>query len=143
MAADPRNLVVLTGGLVDTPEPFGSGTGVTLRLGVDRAGTDADNKDNTSGYFSVKVFTKSDSPNAKFVTGQLDAGNFKKGTKLQVLGRLQHERFTTKDGTKTSRVTVIAETINYAGAKPDGGDTAATGTSAGPEALADAPPITF
>lgn len=116
---DPRNVVVLSGGLVADPEQPTEKI-VKLRLAVDFAGKEKDS-DDRSGYFDVVYYLNDDNPNTKFVKGQLAQGNFKKGTSISIAGRLEHDRFKTKEGNKASRVQVIADAISYFGRKaPEG-----------------------
>lgn len=116
MASDPKNIVALTGGIVNDPELFGNDkTILKFRIGVDWAGQEKDT-DNNSGYFDVTYFLGNDSPNTKFVANQFKEGNIKKGTPVQLVGRLVHERWE-KDGQKNSRVSITAESLTYAGPK--------------------------
>ena len=119
---DAKNVVMLTGGLTDTPETVNNGKIYKFRLGVDYAGNDRKNTDNKSGYFNVTYFLDDNNPNSKFVKSQVDAGNFDKGTPVQLVGRLVHERWETQDGKNASNVVIIAESITYAGrgGKPEG-----------------------
>lgn len=130
---DPKNVVILTGGLVDVPEISGNNDSVVrLRLAMDFAGNEQ-NSDNKSGYFDVKYFLNSNNPNSTFVKNQIDNGNFKKGSTLQLLGRLVQERWE-QDGQKRSKVVVYADSITYGatirkdadgGSGSDGGGAAA------------------
>lgn len=113
---DPRNVVTISGGVVADPERP-SDKVVKFRLAVDYAGREKDSEDR-SGYFDVVYYINDENPNSKFVTGQLAAGNLKKGSGISVVGRLEHDRFKTKEGTKTSRVQIIADAISYWGRKP-------------------------
>lgn len=132
---DPRNVVVLSGGLVADPEKPTEKI-VKLRLAVDYAGRDKDNPDDRSGYFDVTYYLNDDNPNTKFVRGQLDQGNLKKGSSISVVGRLEHDRFKTKEGQKASRVQIVADAISYFGraSKP-----AETPTTAGANGGAQTP----
>lgn len=107
---DPKNLVSLTGGLVDSPEI--TGEVAKLRIAVDFAGNER-NSDNKSGYFQVKYFLNSDNPNATFVKNQINNNNFKKGSTLQLVGRLVQERWKDDSGNNRSGIVVIAESITY------------------------------
>lgn len=107
---DPKNLVSLTGGLVDSPEV--TGEVAKLRVAVDFAGNER-NSENKSGYFQVKYFLNSDNPNATFVKNQINNGNFKKGSTLQLVGRLVQERWKDDSGNNRSGIVVIAESITY------------------------------
>lgn len=107
---DPKNVVALTGGLVDSPEI--NGDVAKLRIAIDYAGNER-NSDNKSGYFQVKYFLNSDTPNATFVRNQITNNNFKKGSTLQLLGRLVQERWKDDAGNNRSGIVVIAESITY------------------------------
>lgn len=120
---DPKNTVNLTFGLVDTPETVNDGKIVKLRAAVDYAGQEK-GSDNRSGYFDVTYFANDGNPNSKFVLSQVESGNFKKGTQLQLVGRLVQERWE-KDGKKNSRAVIVAESISYAGGNRPAGDGAA------------------
>jgi single-strand DNA-binding protein len=124
---DAKNVVVLQGGLTRDPETANNGQILKLGLAVDYASND---KDNRSGYFDVTYFFHDD-PNSKFVKGQLDAGNLKKGSQLSIIGRLNQDRWE-QDGQKRSRVIILAEAITYAGRKPQESD----GNGAAPAAKA-------
>jgi single-stranded DNA-binding protein len=125
---DPRNVVVLSGGLVADPEKPTEKI-VKLRLAVDYAGRDKDS-DDRSGYFDVTYYLNDDNPNAKFVKGQLEQGNLKKGSSISIVGRLEHDRFKTKDGTKASRVQIVADAISYFGRASKPADAATNGGGA-------------
>jgi single-stranded DNA-binding protein len=137
---DARNVVVLVGGIATEPEKPTEKI-VKFRLVVDMAGREA-NEDgkrvSSGGFFDVVYYLNDDSPNTKFVKGQLEAGNLKKGSSIVVAGRLEHDRFKTKDGQNASRVQIIAESLSYAGRKPQEGES----NGAAPKATASAEPAT-
>jgi len=112
VSLDPRNFGHINCGLVADPEMFGDGKVLRLRVAANFAANDRINPDNNSGYFDVTYFMNDDNPNTKFVKGQVEQGNFKKGTSLQILYRLNQDRWE-KDGQKYSKVVLIAETIAY------------------------------
>ena len=121
---DARNVVVLSGGIVTDPEKPTDKI-VKFRMVVDMAGREVNEstgKKETSGGFFDVVYYINDDPNGKFVSGQLAAGNMKKGSSINIVGRLEHDRYKTKDGNKASRVQIIAESISYAGRKPADSD---------------------
>jgi hypothetical protein len=137
---DARNVVVLTGGIATDPEKPTENI-VKFRIVVDMAGREPDasgKKVSSGGFFDVVYYLNSDNPNTKFVKGQLDAGNLKKGSSVVVAGRLEHDRFKTKEGQNASRVQVIAESLSYAGRKPADENGAAPAPAAA--AAASAPP---
>lgn len=129
MAVDPRNNGNLTGGIVAEPEvrDMKGGKIVKFRIGVDRAGTEK-NSDNTSGYFNVTFYARDGDPHAEWVLRQVAESNFTKGTLVQLLYRLNQERWTADDDKRQDRVVLVAESIGYAGRKSAGGsDKAAEG----------------
>lgn len=110
---DPKNNVVLTGGIVRDPE---SPTPNLLKfsVAVDFAGSEKSGS--STGYFDITYWLNDDNKNATFVKSQVEAGKMKKGSQIQLVGRLVQERWTTEnDDSKKSRVVVVAESITYAG----------------------------
>lgn len=131
---DPKNNVNISGGIVADPEVIETQKGlkiVKIRLAVDYAASAQD--DNNSGFFDVTFFASDDNRNSSFVLSQVEKKNFKKGTVLQILGRLVQERWE-KEGSKGNRVVIVAESITYAGRpQQSGGDAAGTKAEAGAE----------
>lgn len=109
---DPKNIVNLTCGLVADPESVADGKILKFRVAVDFAGQEK-GSDNKSGYFDVTYYNNGDNPNSKFVASQVEKQNFKKGTQLQILGRLVQERWETEKG-KGQRAVIVAESMTYA-----------------------------
>lgn len=113
---DPKNTVNLTCGIVVDPEVI-SDKIIKFRVAVDYSASDK-GSDNNSGYFDI-VYYISDTSNSKFVANQVSQGKMKKGSQIQILGRLVQERYKSQDDSPRSRVVVTAEAISYAGsAKP-------------------------
>jgi single-stranded DNA-binding protein len=113
---DPKNVVSLTCGIVVDPEVISEKI-IKFRVAVDYSASDK-NSDNNSGYFDI-VYYVNDTPNSKFVANQVSQGKMKKGSQIQILGRLVQERYKSQDDSPRSRVVVTAEAISYAGsAKP-------------------------
>lgn len=125
---DPRNMGTITGRMVADPEVL-NGKVVKFSLAVDYAGMDSDNRDNRTGFFDCVMFLRDDNPNTKFVKGQIDAGNLKKGSAVQVAFGLSHNRWST-DGNRRSKVELIVESMAYAGSKSDGQATSTAGGAA-------------
>lgn len=123
---DAKNIVVVTGGVVADPETVGNNI-IKLRLAVDYAGQEKDS-DNRSGYFDVVYYGSNDSPNSKFVTGQVKDGKLKKGSQVQLVGRLVQERFKTRDEKSANRVVIVAESLTYAASSGPRKDAAEGGT---------------
>lgn len=109
---DAKNVVILTGGLVADPDVVGNGI-VKLRLGVDWAASSKVD-DIKSGFFDAVYYTNTDSPNAKFIAAQVKEDKLKKGSQVQLIGRLSQDRWET-DGKKQSRVVIVVENLTYAG----------------------------
>lgn len=113
---DPRNLVNIAGGIISDPEVINDNI-VKFRIGVDYAGSEK-GSENNSGYFDVTYYLKNggepSSKNASFVSSQISNGKMKKGSQIQIIGRLLHERWK-QDETSRSRVVVVAEHIAYYG----------------------------
>lgn len=123
MSADARNTVNLLGGLVDTPEEIAGGKVLRARLAVDYAGNDSANKDNRTGYFTLKIFQND---GTKFIFDQFAKGNLKKGSQIAIVGRLEHSRWSTDDGNR-SEVQIVVESMSYIG----GGSPRTTDDTAG------------
>lgn len=112
---DARNCGNLTAGIVLEPETIQMNGGkiVKLRVAVPYAGSEQ-GSDDKRGFFDVTYYARENESNAKFVLGQIEAGNFKPGTTLQLLYRIQQERWES-DGKKGNKVVLVAESISYAG----------------------------
>lgn len=122
---DPKNTIVITGGVVQDPELV-NGNILKLRLAVDYAGSEK-NTQNNSGYFDVTYYLNDEgNRNATFVKSQIDDGKMKKGSQVQIVGRLVQERWSAEDGGGRSRVVIVAEALTYAGGgrpqNTEGGD---------------------
>jgi len=109
---DPRNNVVITGGLVVDPEVVNTNI-AKLRVAVDYAGNEKGGS--TSGYFDVTYFLNGEenARNAKFVKSQIDEGKLKKGSQISLIGRLVQERWSAENDKKNSKVVIVAESISY------------------------------
>lgn len=126
---DPKNLVTLTGGLIEDPEFIAQGKLLKLRVAVDYAGSDKNNPDNKTGYFDCIHFVNENDPASKFITGQVSQNNLSKGSQVQLVGRLQHQRFTDKNDNKRSTVGLVVEALTYAsgGRNNDSGGSTSSG----------------
>lgn len=113
MSIDPKNMGNLTCGVVADPIVHNDKV-VRLRVAADYAGTDSEQPDNKTGYFNVVYFLNQDTPNAKFVSGQIKDQKLKKGSQIQIAYRLNNSRRTDGDK-KFNDVELIAEAITYAG----------------------------
>lgn len=125
-------------GLGSDPKIRTTGAGkrvVDLWMALDRGLRDSDDKENTTAWLSGTMFDNDDQ-NSKFVFGQIDAGNMKKGSQLAITGSLKMDAYTNKDSVKVERAGVMISSVTYVGGgEKKGGDDAGTkpesGSSAG------------
>lgn len=114
---DPKNSVNITAGIVSDPEVVANGNIIKLRVAIDYAGNEK-GTGTTSGYFDVVYYLKDGndfaSKNASFVSKQINEGKMKKGSQVQILGRLVQERWT-QDNQNRSKIVVVAEALTYVG----------------------------
>lgn len=119
---DPRNTVVLTAGVIADPETVANGNIAKLRIAVDYAGSEK-GAGSSSGYFDVVYYLKDGSDfaskNAAFIAKQISEGKMKKGSQVQIIGRLVQERWQ-QEGSNRSKVVVVAEAVTYAGSSFQG-----------------------
>lgn len=136
---DPKNVISLTGGVVSDPELINDKI-AKFRMAVDYAGSEKGSQNN-SGYFDIVYYLKSgndfSSKNASFLHTQITSGKMKKGSSIQLVGRLVQERWQ-QDNNNRSRVVVVAESVSYissgtpkaaAGTATSETDASATGTN--------------
>jgi hypothetical protein len=114
---DPRNTVILTAGIISDPELVANGNIAKFRIAVDYAGSEK-GAGASSGYFDVVYYLKDGSEpaskNAAFVISQLQNSKMKKGSQVQLVGRLVQERWQ-QDGQNRSKTVIVAEALTYAG----------------------------
>lgn len=114
---DPKNSVNITAGIVSDPEVVANGNIIKLRVAIDYAGNEK-GTGTTSGYFDIVYYLKDGndfaSKNASFVSKQINEGKMKKGSQVQILGRLVQERWT-QDNQNRSKIVVVAEAMTYVG----------------------------
>jgi len=112
---DPKNVISITGGVVSDPELINDKI-AKFRLAVDYAGSEK-NSQNNSGYFDIVYYLKDGTEfatkNASFLHSQITSGKMKKGSSIQLVGRLVQERWQQDDGSNRSRVVIVAESISY------------------------------
>ena len=112
---DAKNVVSISGGVVSDPEIINEKI-AKFRLAVDYAGSEKSSQNN-SGYFEIVYYLKEGSDfaskNAQFLHTQITGGKLKKGSPVQILGRLVQERWT-QDNVNRSRVVIVAESVSYA-----------------------------
>ncbi len=113
---DPRNVVSITAGVVADPELINDKI-AKLRVAIDYAGSEK-GATASSGYFDVVYYLKDGdnfgSKNAKFVHTQIVDKKMKKGSQIQLIGRLVQERWQQADVNR-SRVVIVAESVSYVG----------------------------
>lgn len=113
---DPRNIVSITAGVVADPELINDKI-AKLRVAIDYAGSEK-GATASSGYFDIVYYLKDGdnfgSKNAKFVHTQIVDKKMKKGSQIQLIGRLVQERWQ-QDEVNRSRVVIVAESISYVG----------------------------
>ena len=101
------NKVVLTGRLTRDPEIRITQDGQTtigrFGLAVDRKG-----KEQKADFFNLTAFNK---------TAQFAEKYLKKGTKVNVIGHLQNDEYTNRDGQKVTQTIVIVEEVEFCESK--------------------------
>lgn len=122
---DPRNNVILTAGIVSDPELVANGNIAKFRIAVDFAGSEK-GAGVTSGYFDVTYYLKDGTDfatkNASFVSNQINEGKMKKGSQIQLVGRLVQERWQ-QEGSARSKIVIVAEALTYVGSSLKKSDT--------------------
>src|SRR5881398_3843552 len=121
MAGD-INRVTIVGRLTRDPElrHLPSGTAV-LQLGVavnGRQRDDAGNWTDKPNFFDVKVFGNQ---------ADMLANHLSKGRRIGVDGRLDWSSWEAQDGTKRSKVEVVAQSVQFLDSRTDGGGDAGGG----------------
>ena len=110
------NKVIMMGRLTHDPEVSSSTAGTTFArysIAVDRRFKKEGDPD--ADFFNCTSFGKQ----AEFVERYL-----KKGTKIVVVGRLQNNNYTNKDGQKIYDVRIMVEEVEFAGSKSESNNTA-------------------
>jgi single-strand DNA-binding protein len=110
------NKVMLIGNLTRDPElrytPSGSAV-CEFGLAMNRAWKSQDgNKQEETTFVDITAWGKT----AEFVNQYLT-----KGRRIFVEGRLKYDQWTSPEGQKRSKLTVVAETVQFLDAKGDGG----------------------
>jgi len=139
---DPRNTIILSAGLIAEPELIANGNIAKLRIAVDYAGSEK-GAGPSSGYFDVVYYLKDgsefSSKNAMFLSKQITESKMKKGSQIQIVGRLIQERWQ-QDGGNRSKVVIVAEAVTYAGSSfQKSGDSSAPATAAKSESSFSVP----
>ena len=139
---DPRNIITLTAGLIADPELVANGNIAKLRIAVDYAGSEK-GAGASSGYFDVVYYLKDgsefSSKNAMFLSKQINESKMKKGSQIQIVGRLVQERWQ-QEGANRSKVVIAAEAVTYAGSSfQKSGESSSTATASKSEATFSVP----
>src|SRR6476661_11076059 len=132
MAGD-INRVTIVGRLTRDPElaNLPSGTAV-LKLGVAVNGRQKDEAGNWTdkpNFFDVKVFG---------AQAEMLANNLAKGRRIGVDGRLDWSSWEAQDGTKRSKVEIVAQSVQFLDSKLEGGDSGNQFVPAGASSGGDA-----
>lgn len=99
------NKAVLTGRLARDPEVRATKEGLVIArftLAVDRK------KDEKADFFNFTAFGK---------TGEFVEKYLKKGTKVNVIGRLQNDEYTNRDGQKVTSTIIIVDEVEFCESK--------------------------
>jgi len=115
------NRVVLAGNLTRDPELRFTGDGVPVAnfgLAVNRVRSQNDAVD----FFDVTAWRE---------LGETVANYKKKGDPILVEGRLQYRTWEAQDGSKRSKVDVVADNVQFLGGKPDGNGNGGSGSGSG------------
>lgn len=103
------NKAILTGRLTRDPEirvtQDGQTTIARFGLAVDRK-----QKEQKADFFNLTAFNK---------TAQFAEKYLKKGTKVNVIGRLQNDEYTNRDGQKVTSTIVIVEEVEFCESKKE------------------------
>lgn len=103
------NKAILTGRLTRDPEirvtQDGQTTIARFGLAVDRKG-----KEQKADFFNLTAFNK---------TAQFAEKYLKKGTKVNVIGHLQNDEYTNRDGQKVTQTIVIVEEVEFCESKKE------------------------
>lgn len=103
------NKAILTGRLTRDPEirvtQDGQTTIARFGLAVDRK-----QKEQKADFFNMTAFNK---------TAQFAEKYLKKGTKVNVIGHLQNDEFTNRDGQKVTQTIVIVEEVEFCESKKE------------------------
>lgn len=103
------NTVIMIGRLARVPEIRLTNDGKTVarfNLAVDRRFT----KEDIADFFDVVAFGK---------LGEFCEKYLGKGTKIGLTGRIENNNYTNRDGQKVYGIQIIADSIEFAGSKPE------------------------
>lgn len=117
------NVLTLGGRLVADPNKVSDNI-VTFRVAVDYSGSSSVNPDQRTGFFNVKYFLNTGSPNATFIRNQVDEGKMKKGSAILLVGEIKAEEYKDKNDQTRQEILVIADNVTYMG----GGASTSNGT---------------
>jgi len=138
---DPKNTVILTAGVIADPEIIANGNIAKIRIAVDYAGSEK-GSGMSSGFFDITYYLRDGSEyvnkNASFVANQISSGKMKKGSQIQIVGRLVQERWQ-QDNQNRSKVIIAAESITYAGSAYQKKDSSESNSSKSNSASSNVP----
>lgn len=109
------NKFIVTGNLVRDPESFTTPNGVSytkFTLAVNRPFTNADGK-RDADYFDIIAWRQLGDRCAKYLF---------KGSKCGVVGSIQQQQYTDKNGIKRTSYQVVADEVEFLSQKPQGGN---------------------
>jgi single-strand DNA-binding protein len=108
------NITIQVGRLTRDPELSYTSTNNTPLCKISIANNSnfgKEEKDTDVNYFDIVIWNK---------MAEICSQYLNKGSQICVTGRLNHNRFTDKDGNKRSKVEIIANNIQFLGGKRDG-----------------------
>lgn len=127
------NKAILTGRLTRDPEirvtQDGQTTIARFGLAVDRK-----QKEQKADFFNLTAFNK---------TAQFAEKYLKKGTKVNVIGHLQNDEYTNRDGQKVTQTIVIVEEVEFCESKKEQTEQKPDGFMDVPKDLGEELPFNF
>ena len=103
------NKAILTGRLTRDPEIRVTQDGQTT-IGRFGLAVDRKQKEQKADFFNLTAFNK---------TAQFAEKYLKKGTKVNVIGHLQNDEYTNRDGQKVTQTIVIVEEVEFCESKKE------------------------
>lgn len=116
------NVVMLTGNLTEDPSYVERGEHqfCDLRVAVNHGRKFADGSDRPANYFDIKTFGNTATACRDYLA---------KGKKVAIVGELRHETWETDDGSKRSKVTVAANSVEFLTPRDQNGAAPAAATA--------------
>lgn len=135
-------MVSIEGGLTRDPEYREDIGLLTFSVAVDGAGRK--DKQTDTGFFDVTAWVSEGPWNAAGVSKQLidnyRNGSLAKGARVNVVGRLNQDRYVTQDGKNASRIGIVADTVNLVFAAKTASTGGSSQSSASSNDVGDAAP---